>query len=68
MRIKKEKKKKNIKAACLERAQQLPTLLRQQCWESLRACLAVVCKRMQQLPTSLRPVVPQGKNTTHKSL
>ena len=45
MRIKKEKKKKNIKAACLERAQQLPTLLGQQCWESLRACLAVVCKR-----------------------
>ena len=33
------------------------------------ACvLAVVCKRMQQLPTSLGPAVHRGKNTTHKSL
>ena len=33
------------------------------------ACvLAVVCKRMQQLPTSLGPTVHRGKNTTHKSL
>ena len=33
------------------------------------ACvLAVVCKRMQQLPTSLGPAVHHGKNTTHKSL
>ena len=30
--------------------------------------LAVVCKRMQQLPTSLGPAVHRGKNTTHKSL
>ena len=33
------------------------------------ACvLAVVCKRMQQLPTSLGPAVHRGKDTTHKSL
>ena len=33
------------------------------------ACvLAVVCKRMQQLSTSLGPAVHRGKNTTHKSL
>ena len=33
------------------------------------ACvLAVVCKRMQQLPTMLGPAVHRGKNTTHKSL
>ena len=33
------------------------------------ACvLAVVCKRMQQLPTLLGPGVHRGKNTTHKSL
>ena len=33
------------------------------------ACvLAVVWKRMQQLPTSLGPAVRRGKNTTHKSL
>ena len=33
------------------------------------ACvLAVVCKRMQQLPTSLGPAVHRGKNTTHRSL
>ena len=33
------------------------------------ACvLAVVCKRMQQLPTSLGPAVHRGKNTTPKSL
>ena len=32
------------------------------------ACmLAVVCKRMQQLPKSLGPEVHCGKNTTHKS-
>ena len=33
------------------------------------ACvLAVVCKRMQQLPTSLGPAVYRRKNTAHKSL
>ena len=33
------------------------------------ACvLAVVCKRMQQLPTMLEPAVHRGKDTTHKSL
>ena len=33
------------------------------------ACvLAMVCKRMQQLPTMLGPAVHRGKNTTHKSL
>ena len=33
------------------------------------ACvLAVVCKRMQQLPTILGPAVHRGKDTTHKSL
>ena len=33
------------------------------------ACmLAVVCKRMQQLPTMLGPAVHRGKDTTHKSL
>ena len=30
--------------------------------------LAVVCKRMQQLPTMLGPAVHRGKDTTHKSL
>ena len=30
--------------------------------------LAVVCKRMQQFPTSLGPAVHHEKNTTHKSL
>ena len=30
--------------------------------------LAVGCKRMQQLPTSLGPAVHRGKNKTHKSL
>ena len=30
--------------------------------------LAVVCKRMQQLPTMLGPVVHRGKDTTYKSL
>ena len=33
------------------------------------ACvLAVVCKRMQQPPTSLGPAVHRGKNTTRRSL
>ena len=33
------------------------------------ACvLAVVCKRMQQLPTILGPAVHRGKETTHKPL
>ena len=33
------------------------------------ACmLAVVCKRMQQLPTMLGHAVHRGKDTTHKSL
>ena len=30
--------------------------------------LAVVCKRMQQLPTMFGPAVHCGKDTTHKSL
>ena len=30
--------------------------------------LAVVCKRMQQLPTMLGPAVHGGKDTTHKTL
>ena len=30
--------------------------------------LAVVCKQMQRLPTSLGPAVHHGKNTTRKSL
>ena len=30
--------------------------------------LAVVCKRMQQLPTMLGTVVHRGKDTTHKRL
>ena len=30
--------------------------------------LAVVCKRMQQLPTMLGLTVHRGKDTTHKSL
>ena len=30
--------------------------------------LAVVCKRMQQLPTTLGPAVHHGKDTTQKTL
>ena len=30
--------------------------------------LAVMCKRMQQLPEMLGPAVHRGKDTTHKSL
>ena len=30
--------------------------------------LAVVCKRMRQLPTMLRPAVYRGKDTTQKTL
>ena len=30
--------------------------------------LAVVCKRMQQLPTLLGPAVNCGKDATHKTL
>ena len=30
--------------------------------------LALLCKRMQQLPTMLVPAVHRGKDTAHKSL
>ena len=40
-----------------------PTML-----EVVACVLAVVCKRMQQLPTMLGPAVHRGKDTTHKSL
>ena len=30
--------------------------------------LAVVCKRIQQLPTTLGPAVHRGKDTTHETL
>ena len=35
--------------------------------EVVACVLAVVCKRMQQLPKSLGTAVHRGKNTTHKS-
>ena len=35
---------------------------------TLPPMLAAVCKRMQQLPTILGPVVRRGKDTTHKTL
>ena len=35
---------------------------------SFCSVLAVVCKRMQQLPTMLGPAVHRGKDTTHKTL
>ena len=58
----------NFRHVC-KRTQQLPTLLRQQCWELIVACvLAVVCKRMQLLATMLGPAVHRGKDTTYKSL
>ena len=40
-----------------------PTMLR-----VVARVLAVVCKRMQQLPASLGPTVHRGKNTTHISV
>ena len=40
----------------------------QHCWRIVACVLAVVCKRMQQLPTMLGPVEHRGKDTTHKSL
>ena len=106
-------------AVVCKRMQQLPILLRQQCWDLLCPCwqwcangrnnsqyccannvgsccvhvgsgvqtdattpnivaptmlgvvvsmLAVVCKRMQQLPAMFRPAVHHGKDTTHKTL
>ena len=40
-----------------------PTML-----EVVACVLAVVCKRMQQLPTMLGPAVHRGKVTSHKFL
>ena len=40
-----------------------PTMLR-----VVTCMLAVVCKRMQQLPTMLGAALHRGKDTTHKSL
>ena len=34
----------------------------------LASMMAMVCKRMQQIPTMLGPTVHRGKDTTHKSL
>ena len=55
--------------------QQLPTLLGQQCPGGatmvgvvVASLLAVVCKRMQQVPTMLVPREHRGKDTTHKTL
>ena len=36
--------------------------------EVVASVLAVVCKRMQQLPTIFGPAVHRGKDTTHKTL
>ena len=59
----------NLMLSTCKGRSELPTLLAQQCWESVAASvLAVVCKRMQQLPTMLGPAVHRGKDTTHKKL
>ena len=36
--------------------------------EVVSSMLAVVCKRMQHIPTMLGPALPRGKDTAHKTL
>ena len=48
--------------------QRLPNIVAPTMLKVVVYVLAVVCKRMQQLPTMLGPAVHRGKDTTHKTL
>ena len=52
----------------VQRDERLPTLLAQQMLGVVASVLAVVCKRMHQLPTRLGPAVYRGKDTSHTTL
>ena len=53
---------------CLQTGATTPNIVPPTMLGVVACVLAVVCKRMQQLLTSLGPAVHRGKNTTHKSL
>ena len=53
---------------CVQTDATTPNILAPTMLGVVASALAVVCKRMQQLPTMLGPTVHRGKDTTHKSL
>ena len=57
-----------LQLGCVQTGATTPNIVAPTMLGVVACVLAVVCKRMQQLPTSLGPAVHRGKNTTHKSL
>ena len=53
---------------CVQRGATTPNIVGATMLGVVACLLAVVCKRMQQLPTSWAPAAHHGKNTTHNSL
>ena len=53
---------------CVQTGATTPNIVAPTMLEVVACVLAVVCKRMQQLPTSLGPAMHRRKNTSHKSL
>ena len=53
---------------CVQTDATTPNIVAPTMFGVVASVLAVVCKRMQQLPTMLGPTVHRGKDTTHKSL
>ena len=59
---------KELIYGCVQTDATTPNILAPTMFGVVACVLAVVCKRMQQLPTMLGPAVHRGKDTTHKSL
>ena len=57
-----------VTLGCVQTDATTPNIVAPTILEVVACVLAVVCKRMQQLPTMLGPAVHRGKDTTHKSL
>ena len=53
---------------CLQTGATTPNIVAPTMLGVVACVLAVMCKRMQQLATSLGPAVHRGKNTAHRSL
>ena len=53
---------------CVQTDATTSNIVAQTMLEVVVCVLAVVCKRMQRLPTMLGSAVDRGKDTTHKSL
>ena len=60
--------KEVLTSGCVQMDTTTPNIVASTVLGVVASMLAVVCKRMQQLPTMLGPAVHRRKDTTHKSV